>query len=1286
MIDLTLDGASWPQAPARMLEQAAPARTLLDIFDSTVAAWGDRLALAAPAGALDYTALAAAAQAVADRLAAGGVGPGDRVGVRVASGTADLYVAILGVLKAGAAYVPVDADDPVTRSEQMLTDAKACALIEDELTLRWRGPTGGQTGRPSPDDDAWVIFTSGSTGAPKGVAVTHRAAAAFVDAESALWEVRPEDRVLAGLSVAFDASCEEMWLAWAHGAALHPAPRRLVRSGAELGPWLASRRISVISTVPTLAALWDDSALASVRLLILGGEACPERLAWRLAAGREVWNTYGPTEATVVTTAARVRVGEPVAIGFPLPGWEVAVIDGDDRLVAPGEPGELVIGGVGLARYLDPGRDAERYRGLPELGWGRGYRTGDIVRDTATGLVFVGRRDHQVKIGGRRIELGEIDAQLHAAPGVQAACTVVRETASGNRLLVGYVAGDADPATVRATLAERMPAGLVPMVVGLEELPRATSGKVDRAALPWPPPAHPDGLVAVPGDAGHVRPLSATERWLAGRWRAQLGPVAVEADSDFFALGGSSLAAAKLTSELRTRYPALGVADIYNHRRLGELAAHVERLAGAATPQATRAAGSRRVRGTVQLAGVLALLTMSAPPWLIGVLALDRVLPGHVGPQVGWSWLVAAWLLFVSAPGRGLIVAAARRLLLRDLAPGRYPRNSWLACRLWFVERVADSFRADSFAGTPWADRFARLAGHAVGPGARLGTLPPTTGLVTIGAGATIEADVDLHGWWIDGTELVVGEITIAENTRVGARSLLMPGAHVGAGAEIEPGSVVSGEVGAGDRWAGSPARRIGSAGERWPGQATPPAHRARLWRLMFAVGLAVNNVIALLAVVPGLLLVRGLDSGRWHSPAVAIKLVIYAPALAAVFLVSEALLVAVMVRLVSRLIQPGMQAAMGPTGWALWFTDSLMDASRSTLFSLYATVFTRSWLRLAGIRVGRRSEISTASGLNHLSRFGETTFTTDDVAFLHGRARDGWLDVAPISVSERSFLGNGAILEAGTVVGAGSLIGLLTTAPLTVADETSWLGSPALELPRTRTTGDPRLTTAPSRARVGARAATEAFRILFPATVSVVLASLLFYGLDAAASRALWLAVVVAPIALLLAGVAATAITVAAKWTLIGRYRPGDHPLWSFFVWRDEIINSCQEQLAGPWLLNLALGTPLMGLYLRAMGATVGRDVWCETLNITEFDIVHLGDGAVANRYSVIETHLFHDRMLQIGPGRLGPGATLGPYSTMLPDTDIGEGCSIGARSIVMRGERLPAHTRWQGAPVTAA
>ncbi len=1277
MIDLTLDGVSLQEAAAPPRPDPAFQSTLVDIFAATVRRWGDRPAIDAPDAELSYSELADAAQRVADELTERGVGPGDRVGVRIPSGTAELYVAILGVLRAGAAYVPVDADDPPARAERILSDAGVCATVSAGLGLEGGTTAGGGQTPLGPDDDAWVIFTSGSTGVPKGVAVTHRAAAAFVQAEASLWRVMPHDRVLAGLSVAFDASCEEIWLAWAHGATLVPVPRALVRAGQELGPWLDERQVTVISTVPTLAATWEESALDTVRLLILGGEACPEQLGWRLADRREVWNTYGPTEATVVSTAARIVSGAPITIGRPLAGWEVAVVDDDGAAVAAGDPGELVIAGVGLGRYLDPALDRERYRGLPSRGWARAYRTGDMVRETPGGLAYVGRRDDQVKIGGIRIELGEIDAQLGAVAGVHAACTAVRETASGNRLLVGYVAGEATPEEIRSRLADRLPAALVPLIVRLDDLPTTTAGKVDRRALPWPPPG--DGATTAAG-------LSETERWLADRWREQLGPVTVAADSDFFALGGSSLAAAKLASELRERYPALAVADVYHHRGLRGLAARLDDLGhDTGAPRRAEQEGSSRW-ALVRLAGLLALIVLTVPQWLIGLLTLNHILPGQTGPTVGWGWLIAGWLGFSSAPGRALFVAGARRALLPRLAPGSYPRNGWLMCRIWFLDRLADRGHLTSLAGTPWAARYARWAGHSVGAGARLGTLPPVGSLVTIGAGATIEGEVDMAGWWIEGNELVVGTITIEEQVRIGTRALLMPGAVIGAGAEIEPGSVVDGTVAPGERWSGSPAAPVGWAGEHWPTEAAPPVRHPGLWKAMYAVGVFGTGVVTLLAAVPSIALVLLLAPGSWTSASTAVTMAALAPLLAATFIVGEAVVVALVARLSARLVTSGWHAGGGRVGWALWFNESVMATGRDVLFPLYASVYTRPWLRLAGVEVGRRSEISTAVGLSHLTRFAEGSFAADDVVLAVGRARGGWLNVEPITVGRRTFVGNGAILSGGTTVGDGSLVGLLTIPPHTCPAGTSWLGAPALELPRRRRSADPAVTTDPSRRRVAARAVAELVRILFPATISVVLAVVMVDRLDAVGAQSgLWVMAALTPCALLACGVVAVAITIAVKWLLMGRYRPGDHGLWSWFVWRDEIVNSCQEALAGPWLLGDALGTPLMPVYLRLMGARVGRDVWVETLTITEFDLAELNDGAVVNRHAVIETHLFHDRVMRLGTITLGPGATLGPTSATLPDTELGAGCSVGGRSIVMRGERLPAHTRWHGAPVVA-
>jgi non-ribosomal peptide synthetase-like protein len=1268
-----------PRGPSgRALAEPSSARSLLDVLADTVDRHAGRVAIDAVDAVLTYAQLSAAADRVADELQDVGVGPGERVGIRLASGSASLYVGILGVLRAGGAYVPVDADDPPARAEAIWESAGVCGVLQEQLSftpragISERTPAGSARG-PSGEDDAWVIFTSGSTGRPKGVAVSHRAAVAFVEAEARLWTVLPEDRVLAGLSVSFDASCEEMWLAWANGATLVPAPRALMRTGVDLGPWLAEHGVTVISTVPTLAAMWDEDALAGVRLVILGGEPCPPELAWRLAGEREVWNTYGPTEATVVSTAARLAPGEPVTIGWPLEGWEVAVVDGEGAPVALGETGQLVIGGVGLGRYLDPLLDAERYAPLAALGWERAYRSGDLVRETVHGLEFVGRADQQVKIAGRRLELGEVEAQLRAVSGVRAAAVVVRSTAAANKILVGYVVGDVEAEHVRAQVAEQLPDGLAPLVAVLEAMPMAGSGKVDRAALPWPLAGAVD-----PGE----QPLAGTAAWLAERWAEQLGPMAFTPDADFFELGGTSVAAAKLVSALRARFPSAAVADVYEHRQLGRLARRLDALGeGRRELPDRRQAGARGGRAA-QLAGVMVLLAFTVPAWLLGLFAYNDLF--GAGVRLVWPALIAGYLLFISAPGRTLILIAARRLLLGDLKPGRYPRHSWIACRVWFVDRLAEVLHVNRVGGTPWAPRLARLMGAEIGAGARLGTLPSPASLINVGEGATLEGDVDVHGWWVEGSELVVGELEIGSGARVGTRSVLMPGARIGQGAEIEPGSVVSTPVPAGERWAGTPARRVGDAGREWPRETPPRERHSRFWRAMFGVGLFAINALTLVAAIPGLVLVETLDSATSSITGTATTLALAAPLLAASFVVCEAVLSALVFRLVSRAVKPGWHADTGAVAWALWFGEQVMESARTLLFPLYATVYTRSWLRLHGLHVGRRTEVSTAQGLNRLVRMGETTFVADAPMFATARAHRGWIKLEPIEVGSRTFIGNGALLTGATSVGDDSLIGIESTAPLHAPDGTSWFGGPPIELPRVPERTDPSRTTDPPRRIVLARGMTELVRVLLADTVSIVLGALVFTALDSIGAGAGTLALVAAaPLVVLAAALGAVLFTIALKWLIIGRYRAGEHPLWSLFVWRDEIVNSCQEQLAGDWLMNKAQGSALMPVYLRAMGAQIGRDVWCETLAVTEFDVVKVGDGCAINRGACLETHLFHDRLMRIGPNDLGAGSTLGPHSATLPDTRLGPGCVVGGRSVVLRGEELPASTRWHGVPV---
>ncbi|MEU6776112.1 Pls/PosA family non-ribosomal peptide synthetase [Streptomyces sp. NPDC046759] len=1252
---------------------AASPRTLVDVFDATVRSHPDEPALDDGTTSLTYRALAAEVERLRQRLADAGVGLGDRVGVRVPSGTNELYVAILAVLAAGAAYVPVDAEDPDERAELVFGEAAVRAVIGAGHTVAVHGAAGSPAARPGAGHDAWIIFTSGSTGRPKGVAVTHRSAAAFVDAEAALFltedPIGPGDRVMAGLSVAFDASCEEMWLAWRYGACLVPVPRSQVRSGADLGPWLVEQEITVVSTVPTLAALWEPETLNDVRLLIFGGEACPPELAQRLVTeGREVWNTYGPTEATVVACASLMTGEEPVRIGLPLNGWELAVVDDAGEPVPMGGSGQLVIGGVGLARYLDAEKDAEKYAPLEPLGWERAYRSGDLVRAEPEGLIFLGRADEQIKLGGRRIELGEVDAALQALPGVAGAAAAVRTARSGNQLLVGYVVTQDgwDQAAAVEKLRAELPAALVPLLAPVAELPTRTSGKVDRGALPWPL----EGVETPKAD------LYGTEAWLAEQWAEVLGIPVTGACDDFFAIGGGSLAAAQLTTRLRTRYPSAAVLDIYQQPTLRKLARRLE--ASAQDDGGTRTVAPVPVRAqAVQVLLILPLVTLLGLRWTLVLAAVGNLLPGYAWlPAAPWWLFAAGALLFFTPPGRIALAAGGARLLLRGVTPGRYPRGGSVHLRLWTAERLAEFSGATALTGS-WLERYARALGAKVGPEVDLHSLPPVTGMLKLGRGAAVESEVDLSGYWLDGDRLEIGPVKVGAHAVVGTRSMLFPGARVGKRAEVAPGSAVTGQVPTGQRWAGAPAVKLGKAKRNWPKERP---QRGRYWRVMYGAAGVALGALPLLAGVPALLVARSFVApGSSLAGALRGAALGLAPATLAYGL-AYALLIVVGVRLLSLGLREGTHPTHGRVGWQAWTVTQLMDRARETLFPLYAGLVTPVWLRLLGMRIGRGAEVSTVLALPSLTTVGDGAFLADDTLTAPYELGGGWVRIGRAEIGRRAFLGNSGMTGPGRSVPDGGLVGVLSATPKKAKKGTSYLGLPPVKLPRSSTDGDQRRTYEPSAWLLWARGLVELCRIV-PVLCSAALAAATVAALCALGAWAWALSGVV----LLGAGAVAALVSVAAKWLLVGRHRAGEHPLWSSFVWRGELADTFVEVLAVPWLAGAVPGTPVMTAWLRGLGARIGRGVWVESYWLPEADLVTLEDAATVNRGCVLQTHLFHDRILRTDTVVLREGATLGPGGIVLPGSTVGARTTLGPASLVMAAESVPDDTRWLGNPIEA-
>ncbi|OXM62114.1 non-ribosomal peptide synthase/polyketide synthase [Amycolatopsis vastitatis] len=576
--------------PAALVPGDDDSPTLAELVEEQTSRTPEALALTGADGTMTYAELTARANRLSRLLLRHGAGP-ERVVALVLPRSADLIVAQLAVAKAGAAFLPVDPDQPAERIAFMLADARPVLVVtrssadragtepttttlhldEPGLLDGLPGDDPGQTRPLHVGNPAYLIYTSGSTGVPKGVLVTHRGLAGFAAAMRERYDVRPGDRVLEFASPSFDASILELCMALPTGAALVvPPPGPLL--GDRLAEVLAGEKVTHALIPPVALATLSAAhaaALPDFRTVIVGGDACPPELVRTWAPGRRMINSYGPTEFTVVATWSDPLVpGGTPPIGRPLPDATAYVLD---EALRPAATGELYLAGPKLARgYLDrPGLTASRFVADPFGGPGaRMYRTGDVVRRTAAGeLEFVGRTDHQVKIRGFRIEPGEIEALLLSRQDVREAVVVAREDQPGDKRLVAYFAGDADPAALRSAAADRLPPYMVPAAfVPLEAMPLTHHGKLDRDALP-----EPDWQAQV--RATHTPPRTPAERALADIWADVLGVPEVGVDADFFELGGDSILGARALARVRARFGAdLSPRVVFDARTIAKLA------------------------------------------------------------------------------------------------------------------------------------------------------------------------------------------------------------------------------------------------------------------------------------------------------------------------------------------------------------------------------------------------------------------------------------------------------------------------------------------------------------------------------------------------------------------------------------------------------------------------------------------------------------------------------------------------------------------------------------------
>ncbi|MCP3401818.1 non-ribosomal peptide synthase/polyketide synthase [Bradyrhizobium sp. CCGB20] len=564
-------------------------------FEAQVRKSPEAIALVVGETELSYAALNARANRLARRLRDHGVATDVVVGLALDRGV-EMLVALVAVLKAGGAYLPLDPDYPPERLAHMLRDSGAAlvltqkqlrdqfaAVLEETGAEAWlldgQGGEGGDAGNLDvavhAESLAYVIYTSGSTGLPKGVMVRHDAVTNFLATMAEQPGMTAADRVLGLTSLSFDIAVLELWLPLTIGACVVLADRAAAQDPIKLKAIVERHGVSLIQATPsTWRMLLDQegrSLPASCRVLC-GGEALPPDLARRLVrqAG-EVWNLYGPTETTVWSARHRLdKADDRPLLGGPIGNTTLHILDGDLNLAPVGVAGELYIGGAGLARgyWRRGGLTAERFIPDPFGPAGaRLYRTGDVARWRPDGVLdYVGRADHQVKIRGFRIELGEIEARLQAQQGVRAAVVVAREAGAG-RQLVGYVSGEAlVGAALKTALSVVLPDYMVPARIAvLDRLPLTPNGKIDRKALPAP-----DQLAA---SVEHVAPRTPAEAALAAIWADLLRQPKVGVTDNFFELGGDSIISLQMVSRARREGVLIEPRDVFRHQTIETLAA-----------------------------------------------------------------------------------------------------------------------------------------------------------------------------------------------------------------------------------------------------------------------------------------------------------------------------------------------------------------------------------------------------------------------------------------------------------------------------------------------------------------------------------------------------------------------------------------------------------------------------------------------------------------------------------------------------------------------------------------
>ncbi|MCH7380252.1 MULTISPECIES: delta-poly-L-ornithine synthetase PosA [Acinetobacter] len=1300
---------------------------LADIFIETAQTFPEKVALIEAERTLSYGELYQQALLMAQHLTLEGIKAGDIVGLWLPRGI-ELLKSQLAICLSGAAWLPFDMDTPADRIAVCLEDATAVGMItsdewyehlQEVPQTKW---TNTELQRPlhetvelaktSPEQPAYIIYTSGSTGKPKGIVITQKNICHFLRSENSILGIQEQDKVYQGFSVAFDMSFEEIWLSYLVGASLWIAPKSLVSDPERLCQTLKQQQITVLHAVPTLLALFPED-VPNLRIINLGGEMCPDSLVERWALPHhQMFNTYGPTETTVTASLELLQRGKPVTIGKPLPNYGMLVINAERELLAQGETGELCIFGPSVA----PG-----YLGRPDLTtdkfienpWANNedeislYRTGDLAKIDEFGQVHcLGRADDQVKIRGFRVELGEIEAALCDLDGIGTAAVILRAE-DGIDQLIAFIAPELEAKQsieikqLRHHLSQRLPPYMVPNRFEIiEEVPRLLSGKIDRKALKARP------LTSVIDRSESDQPQNEAEQILFEILGRLFPNIPMKLDSDFFDdLGGHSLLAAVLISNLREhpQYSHLTIQSLYQARKVGAIAALMleqpepslfDRQIGQDNP---RNQAYKWLCGIAQAVTIPVLISINILQWLAPFFTY-HYFTGGTRDSIPYA-IALSLLVYISVIIASFAVSiTVKRLLMLGVGAGRYPLWGMTYFRWWLADRITSISPVYLLSGSTLLNLYLKALGAKIGHDVTISSVHiRMPSLLQIEDGVSIGSNVNLENAKVEHGHLVLGSIQLKKDSYVGSyavleeNTVLEPQAHVNALTSIEYGTTVP----AGEIWEGTPAKKIGHIDELESLAARPKLSLVRKFSEYgyYSVSALIIACLFFIPIFPSFLLVDWLDVNVFNiDPNNHIQTALYYFILAipasAMMMVITALISSAIRKIVLPRLETGTYAIHGGTYYRKWFAAQILETSLQTLHGLFATIYAPTWFRMLGAKVGKNTEISTATGvIPEMLTLGEESFIADAVMLGDEEIKGGWMSLKSTQIGNRSFVGNSAYIADGTVLPDNVLIGVQSKTPdnREMYSGQTWFGSPPLLLPAREAAAQypDHLTFKPSIKRRFMRSLIEGLRIVLPTALAIGVGYMIVLEvIDVINDYSIAMGLLALTMAGLLYGVGCFVIVTVLKWALIGRYQPRSAPMWTMFVWLTEGITSLYESVAIPNFLNYLRGTPMLPFFLRLLGVGIGKDVYLDTADITEFDCVKIGDRAEFNSFSGPQTHLFEDRIMKIGQVNIGSDVVVNSRSIILYNANVADHAVLGPLTLVMKGENIPAKSAWIGSP----